>query len=363
MVNHADRRDRLLESLDVDAFLVINLEGTDPDSPSMRYLTGYAGYGALVVTPRRALPLASRTNIGQAMQDAPDLEWRVLDWDYPKAIAEAVDATCAGRIGVAARRIGFSTARALAAQMRTAIVPLDDPVAELRQVKDEDEVATIRRATDLTERALADLLRGKIAGVTESELALQLEFAMRRLGAEGVAFELIVAAGAASALPHHRPERRPIGRGEALLFDIGARVDGYCSDITRTVFVDDVQPELRRVYEAVLAANRAGIQALRPGRSGAEADRAARDVIERAGYGAEYTHGLSHGLGLEVHEFPTSSGPHAVSAYVPGMVVTAEPGVYLLDRGGVRIEDVVLIGKRGPEVLSRFPKEEPLVVG
>ncbi|MDD5219736.1 MAG: aminopeptidase P family protein [Candidatus Bipolaricaulis sp.] len=363
MMNYADRRGRLLESLDVDAFLVVNLEGTDPDGPSMRYLTGYAGYGALVLTPRRSLPLASRTNIGQAMHDAPDLEWRVLDWDYPKAIAEAVDDCRAERIGVAARRIGFSTARALGAQMETTIVVLEDPVAELRQVKDADEVAAIRRATDVTERALTDLLRGGIAGVTESELALQLEFAMRRLGAEGVAFELIVAGGAATALPHHRPERREIHRGEAVLFDIGARVDGYCSDITRTVFVGDVEPELRRVYRVVLAANGAGIEALQPGRSGAEADRAARDVIERAGYGAEYTHGLSHGLGLEIHEFPTSSGPHAVSAYVPGMVVTAEPGVYIPGKGGVRIEDVVSISERGPEVLSRFPKDEPIVVG
>ncbi len=361
MTDYAHRRFRVLENLDVDAFLVVNLEGTDPDGPSMRYLTGYPGCGALVITRKATIPLASRTNIGQAQQDAPDLEWRILDWNYPKAIAEAVDDCKCRRVGVASRRLGFHTARALETQMKTALEVFDDPVAELRQIKDQDEVAAIRRATDVTETAFSGVLRSVAPGVTESELALELEFAMRHLGAEGVAFELVVASGAASALPHHRPDHREIREGDVLLFDIGARVDGYCSDISRAVFMGEPEAQMRRVYEVVLEANRAGIDALRPGYSGSDADRAAREVIEQAGYGAEYTHGLSHGVGLEVHELPASSGPQAIDAYAPGMVVTAEPGVYLLGKGGVRIEDVVLIAEGGPEILSRFPKDKPIV--
>lgn len=363
MPDYARRRAAVLRQLGDDAFLVVNLEGTDPDAASMRYLTGYAGFGALLMTSEDTIPLASRTNIGQAQRDAPDLTWRTLDWDYAKAIAEVVNGSRVERLGVAARRLGLFTARALEARTKATLVVLDDPIAELRQIKDADEVAAIRRATDVTERAFKTVLDGIADGVTEAELALDLEFAMRRLGADGVAFDLIVASGAASALPHYRPEPRAIEKGDVVLFDIGARVDGYCSDITRTVFLGEPTREMRRVYDVVLAANRAGIAALRPGCSGPDADRAARDVIERAGYGPQYTHGLSHGLGLEIHEPPASSGPHATEAYAPGMVVTAEPGVYLPGIGGVRIEDVVLITERGPEVLSRFPKDEPMVLG
>ncbi len=357
MTPYAGRRQRLLESVDVDAFLVVHLEGTDPDRASMQYLTGYPGYGALLLAPRETIALASRTNIGMARRAAPDLDWQILDWDYQKAISDVVRNHGIRQIGVAAKRMGLYTANALEAQTGITLTLFDDPTAALRVHKDESEIACIRRATQITERALETVLEHGVLGRTEAGISVELEMEMRRQGAEGLGFELIVSAGDNSALPHHRPSDRPVQQGDLLLFDIGARVDGYCSDITRVVSVGPAEDELQAVYDIVLAANRVGIASLRPGASGPRVDAAAREVIEAAGYGAQYAHGLSHGVGLEVHELPYSTGAMAVEAYEPGMVLTVEPGIYLPGLGGVRIEDLVVIRQDGCEVLSSFPKD------
>jgi Xaa-Pro aminopeptidase len=363
MIDYGRRQAELMRSLDADAFLVVHLEATDPDRASMFYLTGYPGFGVLMVTQETIYAYASRTNIGMAAAAAPHLDWQILDWDYQNVIASLLRERGFQRVGLASRRIGLLTGRALEAANVCELVIEEDPVARIRCIKDADEIERIRRATEITEEALEETLAALRPGMTEAQIAWRLECGMRERGAEAVGFDLIVSSGAHSALPHHVPADQPIRQGDVLLFDIGARYLGYCSDITRVVSIGRAPDALREIYDVVLAANRAGIAAFAPGVSGPTVDKAARDVIERAGYGDQYPHGLSHGVGIEVHELPVSQGANAVAAYEPGMVCTAEPGIYLPGLGGIRIEDLLMITDEGHELLSRFPKDRLVEIG
>ena len=363
MIDYRQRRDALMESIGVDAFTVIYLGGLAADQPSMTYLTGYSGFGVLLLTHEEVLALATMTNIDQARADAPHLKWQVLDWNYAQSIADVVSAKGIPRFGLAARRISLAMVREVEGLVDTEVVPFDDPVAHLRQIKDEAEIACIREATRVTEETLKRLLAEVKVGMSERQIALRLEFLMREMGAQSVAFDLIVAAGTNSAHPHHRSDDTPLQPGELLLFDIGARVGDYCSDITRVVSVGTSSLQAKEIYELVLRANLSGIEALVPGASGSSVEASARVVIEEGGYGEHYTHGLSHGVGLEVHELPFSSGPSSVDVYEPGMVVTVEPAIYVPGFGGVRIEDTVIVTEDGPEVLSTFSKERLIEVG
>jgi len=363
MIDYAARRARVIEALDVDAFLVVHLETTDPDRASIFYLTGYPGYGVLLLTRDATHAYASPTNIGMASEAAPHLDWRLLDWEYQEAILALIKEHEVRRLGVASRRIGMLTWRALEAANAWELVVEDDPIAAVRAVKDADEIEAIRRAAQITESALEEVLARVGPGATEAQIAWWIECAMRERGADQTAFDLIVSAGASSALPHHDPADRPIRDGEVLLFDIGARYRGYCSDITRVVSIGRAAKQMREIYGVVLEANRAGIEAFEPGASGATVEAAARNVIEEAGYGEAYTHGLSHGVGIEIHELPVSQGSRAIDAYQPGMVCTAEPGIYLSGVGGIRIEDLLVVTDDGCEVLSRFPKDRLVEVG
>jgi len=363
MIDYAARQARLMDSVDADTFLVVNLEATDRDGPSMRYLTGYPGFGVLMVTADEVYAYASRTNIDMASSLSPQLNWRILDWDYQNVIVSLLKEHGFKRVGLASRRIGMLTWRALESAGICDFVIEEDPVGAVREIKDADEIEAIRRATRITEASLEAALRAVRPGSTEAQIAWLLEREMRDRGAEGLAFELIVSAAERTAMPHHVPDDRPIRMGDLLLFDIGARVDGYCTDMTRVVSVGQPTEQMREIYDIVLEANQAGLAAFKPGVAGVTVDRAAREVIEQAGYGDQYTHGLSHGVGIEVHELPVSEGARAVAAYQPGMVCTAEPGIYLTGVGGIRIEDLLVITDEGCEVLTEFPKEELLLVG
>ncbi|MBS3813194.1 aminopeptidase P family protein, partial [Candidatus Bipolaricaulota bacterium] len=194
-------------------------------------------------------------------------------------------------------------------------------------------------------------------GMTESEIAVELEFFMKKQGAESVSFDPIVALGANSALPHATPGDREVREGDILLIDMGAKYRGYCSDMTRTVFIGEPTDKMQEVYEIVLEAQEVGLAALGPGESTKEVDGKARDVIEEHGYGDKYGHGLGHGVGLEIHEKPRLAQTED-NVLEEGMVVTVEPGIYLPGWGGVRIEDMVYITEKGYEFFSRSPKRE-----
>ena len=226
-------------------------------------------------------------------------------------------------------------------------------VGDMRCIKDRTELAVIRKALRIAEAAFLALRRSIRIGQTEVELAACVEYEMRRRGASGPAFATICAEGANAALPHAKPGRRKVGPGSAILVDWGARVDGYCSDLTRMVFVGSIRPALKAVYSVVLEAQRRAIAAIRPGARMRGVDASARDFIAGAGYGDAFMHGLGHGLGLDVHEPPSLSW-RSNEKLKAGMVVTVEPGIYLPRVGGVRIEDDILVTPTGGRVLSRL---------
>jgi len=236
------------------------------------------------------------------------------------------------------------------------LVPSKGWVEDVRKVKDADELRLIKSAAELADAGFAHIVEQIEVGKTEHELALDLEFFMRKSGADGVSFELIVAAGERSALPHARPTDKVVEKGRYLLFDLGCKLDGYCSDLTRTVIIGPADDRHREIYDLVLKAEEASLAEIRSGVTGVDIDKIARDIISEAGYGEDFSHGLGHGVGLDVHEEPRLSRISTDTLQV-GNVVTVEPGIYLAGWGGVRIEDLVFVGAEGPEVASAAPKE------
>ncbi|MFQ8599944.1 MAG: M24 family metallopeptidase [Oscillospiraceae bacterium] len=218
------------------------------------------------------------------------------------------------------------------------------------------EIQKIEQAQALTESTFSHILSVIRAGVTEREIALEMEFFMRRQGADGVSFDFIVVSGNNSSLPHGVPTGKAVEKGDFITMDFGALVDGYHSDMTRTIAVGCVDEEQRRVYDTVLRAQRAALSAIRAGMRCSDADRAAREVIDGAGYAGCFGHGLGHGVGVEIHEAPNLS-PRSAEILEPGMVVTVEPGIYIENRYGVRIEDMVVVQKGGCRNLTASPKE------
>lgn len=340
-----------LPTLGVDALLV-----TQPEN--RRYLSGFTGSaGWLIISPGSAVLMTDSRYYEQVGREAPD--WglaRITGTPYP-VLAEQLQA-----IGV--RRLGFESQHVTVDQLETLKrelpdvewVPLKDTVEPLRAVKDEGEIAAARRAVALTDQALAHALSVARPGMTERQVAWEIESYMRTHGAAAVSFEPIVAAGPNGALPHARPSDRPIQAGEPIVIDIGCVVDGYCSDLTRTVSLGRPSERVLEVWDIVLRAQLAAEAVMRAGLPGSQADAAARDVIVAAGYGDQFGHGLGHGVGLVVHEKP-GAGRLSTDVLAAGNLVTVEPGIYLPGEFGVRIEDLVLVREDGIEVLSAAPKQ------
>jgi len=230
------------------------------------------------------------------------------------------------------------------------------PVEELRRAKEPGEIASIRRAAELSDVMFTALAAERFVGRTERELAWWIERTFREAGASGLSFGAVVASGENGASPHADPSERPIEPGELVTVDAGCVVEGYCSDCTRTFATGELPAQLAELYDLCLQAQLAGLAGVRPGAHGREVDAASRVAIDAAGYGDAYGHGLGHGVGLEVHEAPTLR-PESQDELEPGNVVTVEPGIYLPGLGGVRIEDLVLVTEHGAERLTQFPKE------
>jgi Xaa-Pro aminopeptidase len=268
--------------------------------------------------------------------------------------------------GAGVRRLGFDETALTVKQHRRLRELLPDGwelagvsglVGTLREVKDPGEVERIRAAAALADRALSEVLEEGVVGRTEREVAVALEFAMRRLGAEAPSFPSIVAAGEHSALPHAEPRAVEIPPDTLLTIDWGAQLEGYCSDSTRTYATGKLDEEQREVYELVRRAQAAAQAALRAGPSGREIDAVARSIIEATGHGEHFGHGVGHGVGLEIHEAPRLSRTASEQPLRAGNVVTIEPGVYLPGRFGVRIEDLLVVGEDGAQALNGLPKE------
>jgi len=362
-VDYQSRRSRLAQragEAGLDAFLVLNVEGSD--RPNLRYLTGFTGtFGVLICGEETVFATDSRYTERAESEVAglpvEEVKGRWTDW-----LAERLRSLGVKRLGINSRTISLYFFQELEKKLSgVELVPQEGWVESLRLVKDPQEVEKMAAAVSLTEEGLRWLLGRLKPGMTEREAALELEMWYRKNGAEQIAFDLIVAFGEHSSMPHYVPAGRELREGDLLLFDIGAKVDGYCADMTRVVALGRPSPGARAIYELVLAANRAGIEAVQAGMAAKEVDQAARRVIEEAGYGDKFGHGLGHGVGLEVHEAPRLS-PTSDDVLQAGMAVTVEPGVYLPGEFGVRIEDLVIVKEDGCELLTSFPKDELLIL-
>ena len=272
-------------------------------------------------------------------------------WLVP-AVADELAATGARRVAIESS-MPHSRFAAFADAVDAEVIEAAGWVEVLRAVKAAGEIGAIDAAQELTDRAFAHLLGGMLrAGATERQIALELEFFMRREGSEGVAFPPIVASGPNSALPHALPGERALAKGDFVVLDFGARLGGYCADMTRTVVIGSASDRQREVYDAVLAANVAGTAAARAGLAGRDIDAAARSVIAERGFGEYFGHGVGHGVGREVHELPRV-GPRSEAPVEAGAVITIEPGIYIPGFGGVRIENLAVVEEGGVRVLTR----------
>ena len=344
----------MLEPIGVDALLVTDLT-------NVRYLTGFTGSNAALLVHRDGDELSSFCTDGryreQSAREVPDLR-RIEDRGCALRLAKEAAGTV--------NRLGFES-DAVTVDAHLGLVDAAGPARllrapglaqRLRAVKDDAEVDTLRRACAAADAALADLLAagGVRAGRTELEIAVDLEARMRGHGAAGPSFDTIVAGGPHSAIPHHQPTDRPLRDGDFLKLDFGALVDGYHSDMTRTLVLGRAADWQRELYALVAAAQRAGTAALAPGVEVSRVDEASRAVVRDAGRADDFPHGLGHGVGLQIHEAPALAAT-GTGTLAGGMVLTVEPGVYLAGRGGVRIEDTLVVRNGEPELLTRTTKE------
>jgi Xaa-Pro aminopeptidase len=342
---------RALDEVEAEAFFV-----TQPQN--RRYLSGFTGStGWLMITPKRALIITDFRYFEQVEREVTGFELVQVKPTYKAALRDLL-----AELG--AQRVAFESQHVTVAQLHewsadsehVEWVSTSHVVETLRQVKDTCELDALRRAVALADEAwMAVLATVQPGRTTEKDMAWNLEVAMRTRGAEKPAFDIIVAAGPNGALPHARPSERVIDAGEPVVVDMGCVVDGYHSDMTRTVCWGEPPEDYRAVWDLVLRAQEAAEAGIHAGMEGAQADRLARDLIEEAGYGEHFGHGLGHGVGLAVHERP-NAGRTAEGVLPAGAVMTVEPGIYLPGRFGVRIEDIVLIGEEGVDVLTGSPK-------
>jgi Xaa-Pro aminopeptidase len=355
--SRCDALRQVLADRELSAALISNLV-------NMRYLSGFTGSnGALLVGADGEDQLATDGRYtDQVAAQAPDVTVTITTDRAVDALASLAAERSLPTLALETHDLTADARdKITAAVQSTKTVSLGRVVEELRVVKDESEIEALRSACQISVQALEGLQQGKFVGRTEQQIARDLEWRMFALGAEALAFETIVAAGPNSAIPHHEPTGREVGTGDLLKIDFGARFAGYHADCTRTMMIHDRPADWQQeIYELVAAAQRAGRHALAPGAERIEVDRAARSVIDAAGFGDYFVHGLGHGVGLEIHEDPYFS-PRSTGKLLSRTTVTVEPGVYLPDRGGVRIEDTLVVAD-SPELLTTTTREL-LVVG
>jgi Xaa-Pro aminopeptidase len=351
MRGRGDRLEQQLGERELDRMLVTDLT-------NLRYLTGFTGTnGACICGPGVRTLLTDFRYTERAEAEVEGWETVTLSGDWLGGIAERLQ----GRVGFEDDQMSVRLLEKLIEKLPDGVemVPAGGRVEELRRVKDAGELALIEEASKLADEVWSWSVERGLAGRTERDVARAAEARIREQGGDP-SFPAIVAAGPNGALPHAEPGEREIGRGELVVFDMGAQLDGYCSDGTRTFATGDPGEEGIEVYEVVREAQAAALKAIKAGVKGEDVDRVAREVIEKAGHGDRFGHGLGHGVGLEVHEGPRLS-LRSDDVLAPGEVVTVEPGIYLPGRLGVRIEDLVVVTEDGLRNLSSLPKELQIV--
>jgi len=343
-------RQRLLEQ-DIDALLVSQPE-------NRYYLSGFNGSsGYLLITPQNAILATDFRYLEQAKNQAPYYEIFQITNDTAGWFPELMAGLNSKRLGFEAGHITFAMYQQLndilgKAKSQLKLVPVDGLVEPMRAIKEPGELELIAKAVEITDTAFEHIEDILHHGMTEKEVAWEIEKFLRERGSQGMPFDIIVASGPNSALPHAKPSHRAINSGEPVIIDMGASYEGYSSDLTRTICLGTGDDTFTRVYDIVLRAHQAALSSVEAGMTGDQADGLARTVIEQAGYGEAFGHALGHGIGLATHEQPRI-GPNSSEQLVDGMVFTIEPGIYLSGWGGIRIENDVIMEKGKARVISK----------
>ncbi len=354
MISRIEKLRHRLEEL--DAMLI-----SQPSN--RRYLTGFTGSaGYPLISRREAILAVDFRYVEQAREQSPDLEIVKINGEFSEWLPQLISRLGVKNIGcesdhltLTAYRQLVRAARRLPPNARPHLHPTRGVVESIRWIKEKPEIEFMKEAASLADAAVEHAGVILVPGMTEKELAWKLERFLREKGSEQLPFPIIVGSGPNAALPHARPSDRVILRGEPIVVDLGARVNGYCSDITRTICLGEPDETLARIYKIVQAAQLTALEKLRVGMGGEEAHQLAQEVIAQAGYGEAFGHGLGHGIGLDCHERPRL-GPKSTDILAEGMIFSLEPGIYINGWGGVRIEDMVLLNKDGPRFLTQARK-------
>jgi len=335
-----------------------NLQALLVSHPANRqYLSGFDGSsGVLLVEREQCFLFTDFRYREQAERQAPHCCLAPWKNNLPQSLAPVLAETGVTRLGFEEKHLTYGLYRELSQKLKAELVPVDGLVEEQRVVKDSSEIGILKRGAACLDQAFQHIIKFIKPGQSEQEIALELEFYLRRMGATETLFRYIVASGERGAMPHGVASEKKVARGELLTIDFGAVFSGYTTDMTRTVCLGEPDPRQVEIYNTVKEAQQRAAAALRPGMTGHEADAVAREIIKEAGYEKEFGHGLGHGVGLETHELPRLS-PQSETVLQPGMVVTVEPGIYIPGWGGVRIEDMMLITETGAEAMTRSTRE------
>jgi len=341
---------QLLKQHSIDAMVI--------SSPiNRRYVSGFTGSaGALLISPDRAFIVTDFRYIDQAASQAPNFEVKRWKDNFYQCLSELVKESGWGNIGFESEQVVYSAYSEMKEKIPASLVPLKEAVLKQRMVKDHREIDILSSGAKILDRAFTYIQSVVRPGMTEKELALELEIYLLKQGAEETSFRFIVASGHRGSMPHGTATDKVINEGEMVTLDFGGIFEGYATDMTRTFVLGKSDQHQLEIYDIVYNAQQKACAALRPGLQGCEVDAVARDLISAAGYGSHFGHGLGHGLGLETHEQPVLN--HLSKTVLePGMVVTIEPGIYLPGWGGVRIEDMLLVTENGSETLTNSPRE------
>ncbi|WLV23540.1 Xaa-Pro peptidase family protein [Aciduricibacillus chroicocephali] len=341
-----------------ERFADAGVDGMLITSPvNRRYISGFTGTaGAVLITAKDALFITDFRYTEQAEAQVKGFKVIEMKGTMNAEINQFIKELGIKHLGFEKLHVTFGEHESFKKVFETELIPVGGIIEEIRLIKTDEELSIMKKAAQIADDAF-EYIQTKIApGVREIEIANELEFFMRRQGATSSSFDIIVASGWRSAMPHGVASNKEIKSGELVTLDFGALYEGYCSDITRTVAVGEISDELDKIYHTVLEAQLRGVEGIKPGMTGKEADALTRDVINNAGYGKYFGHSTGHGLGMDVHEQPSLSH-RTETKLVPGMVVTVEPGIYVPEVGGCRIEDDILITQNGNERLTKSKKE------
>ncbi len=341
-------RDQMKEK-SLDAALIYKNE-------NRRYISGFTGTsGYVVITEKSSFFITDFRYIGQASNQCESYE--IIEHNIEKTLYDIINSLNIYNLGFEEDFVTYGQYKEFENKLKdVTLSPLNQALNSLRKYKDANEIKCIESAAAIADDAFDYICEFIKPGISEREISLELEGYMRKKGASSTSFDIIVASGLRSSLPHGVASDKIVEKGEFITMDFGCIVNGYCSDMTRTIVMGKANDKQKQIYDIVLEAQNMALRAIRPGITGVEADKVARDIITKRGYGQFFGHGLGHGVGLEIHEAPRLS-PLGNDTLEVAMVVTDEPGIYLPDFGGVRIEDLVVITEDGNRVLSKSPKQ------